>query len=213
MKELQPSQELLYLLAEYHRAGGVIDYALIDPGAVSGNSSEIHREAAVFGLRAISAREIFPLDYRGVTIGPLTFSLPRWTWLWKRKKLTHTVSHYFWPGPELTFHVERLKGIRIETEIFLNGSSGGNFAAKGYKGAFYDPPYPMELSALHMDSLYRSLNERLFGDWKRVDVIYNWSTDWSSYFDQGHEWWGAFLWTVQRDQNGPIVWIGASASD
>ena len=212
MKELQPSQELLYLLAEYHRAGGVIDYALIDPGRV-GSSSEIHREAAVFGLRAISAREIFPPDYRAVTIGPLTFSLPGWTWLWKRKKLTHTVSDYFWPGQELTFHVERLKGTRIEIETFLNGGDSCDFVTKGYKSAFYRPPYPMELPASRMDSLYRSMNERLFRNLKQVNEIYNWSTDWSSYFDQGHEWWGAFLWTGQRDQNSPIVWMGASASD
>jgi hypothetical protein len=43
--------------------------------------------------------------------------------------------------------------------------------------------------------------------------IHRWPTNWSSYFDAGHEWWGASYWTVEDTHNGWITVIGASSSD
>jgi hypothetical protein len=210
--ELQPDPELLSLLIEYHLAGGAIDFVLINARSVSGNDYEVHREAAAFGLRAIATREGYPADYTSVSLGPLTIFLPRWRLPWRRKNLRLAVSHY-WPAPELTTDFDRLNGKRIDPESFANGEPGCEFVTRGYKGAFCDPPYPLELSVSRVSRLYESINKRLFGDLRTVAEIYSWSTDWSSYFDQSKEWWGAFLWTVRKDSNSPVIWIGASASD
>lgn len=56
-------------------------------------------------------------------------------------------------------------------------------------------------------------NTALFADdWSRLEIV-SWSTDWSPYFDAGHEWWGAFLWTVYVPAREWIVVVAASATD
>ena len=48
-----------------------------------------------------------------------------------------------------------------------------------------------------------------------IDVleIYEWTTDWSDYFDAGHEWYGACCWSVyDRSMNRYVVML-VSATD
>ena len=42
---------------------------------------------------------------------------------------------------------------------------------------------------------------------------YEWTTDWSDYFDDGHEWWGACCWSVYDSSLGRYVVMLASATD
>lgn len=44
-------------------------------------------------------------------------------------------------------------------------------------------------------------------------VTYEWSDDWSNFFDAGKEWWGCFFWTIYNKQTHTIIVIGASATD
>lgn len=44
-------------------------------------------------------------------------------------------------------------------------------------------------------------------------AIRRWPTDWSSYFAAGHEWWGAFFWTIEDPQRGWTTVIAASTTD
>jgi hypothetical protein len=44
-------------------------------------------------------------------------------------------------------------------------------------------------------------------------VIDQWKTDWSTYFDAGHEWWASFLWSLARPNTNNIVVIAASSTD
>lgn len=43
--------------------------------------------------------------------------------------------------------------------------------------------------------------------------IRRWPTDWSNYFAAGHDWWGAFFWTIEDKKNGWLTVIAASSTD
>ena len=43
--------------------------------------------------------------------------------------------------------------------------------------------------------------------------IYEWSTDWSDYFDDGHEWYGACCWSVYDKSMDRFVVMLVSATD
>ncbi len=43
--------------------------------------------------------------------------------------------------------------------------------------------------------------------------IYEWSDNWSNYFDAGKEWWGTFYWTIFNKNNRTITVIGGSTTD
>ena len=42
---------------------------------------------------------------------------------------------------------------------------------------------------------------------------YEWTTDWSDIFDDGHEWWGASCWSVYDSRRNRFVVLLASATD
>jgi hypothetical protein len=83
---------------------------------------------------------------------------------------------------------------------------------KDYWYAFSNPPYPLRCSGASAEEFFRRTNELLFGDLAEWSIR-RWSTDWSDYFTYGLDWWGAFLWTLVRDDREQIVWVGASSTD
>lgn len=80
--------------------------------------------------------------------------------------------------------------------------------AHAYCTAPYRPPIDERIVQEHFE---RVLTE----DLKLTDetVIYSWPTDWASYFEAGHEWWGSFLWTLGNPGDDRIVVLMASATD
>jgi hypothetical protein len=124
--------------------------------------------------------------------------------------------------PELTFDGSRAVGTTIDRDRFfgprfdrttqqlvLGGSVSSPSA--GYAYAFSDPPYRLQLEPPELNGLFVEINRELFGT-GNLDIV-EWSTDWSSYFDAGHEWWGAFLWTVKPSERDHMIAIGASSTD
>ena len=43
--------------------------------------------------------------------------------------------------------------------------------------------------------------------------IYEWTTDWSDYFDDGHEWYGACCWSIYDKSMDRYVVMLVSATD
>ena len=43
--------------------------------------------------------------------------------------------------------------------------------------------------------------------------VYEWTTDWSNYFDDGHEWWGTACWSVYDKRLNRYIVIMAEATD
>ena len=64
-----------------------------------------------------------------------------------------------------------------------------------------------------MDSDFDRVNAALFPNGTDGLEIYEWTTDWSEFFDDGHEWWGALCFTVYDKTLDRFAVIMASATD
>ena len=87
---------------------------------------------------------------------------------------------------------------------------------------FLEPPhgtgvkkYPdgREVKGAYTLEDFTALNKILFPDGAEALEVYSWNTDWSEYFDDGHEWWGARCWSIFDKVRRRFVVIGASATD
>lgn len=78
-----------------------------------------------------------------------------------------------------------------------------------YRKAFLCPPYPNKYS----DSDFDKINSVLFPNGTDKLEVYEWTCDWSEYFDEGHEWWGTLCLTVYDKTLDRFAVIMASATD
>ncbi|MCR5096044.1 MAG: hypothetical protein K6A70_04845 [Erysipelotrichaceae bacterium] len=60
---------------------------------------------------------------------------------------------------------------------------------------------------------FRKVNEVLFPNGTDSLDIYEWTTDWSDFFDDGHEWYGACCWSVYDKALNRYVVMLVSATD
>jgi hypothetical protein len=215
--EIPPSEELQRLFTTLKEARGEIDYVLI--GGISPDdftdSYTLHKEAATFSLEMLTHRSY---NLRFTEKGPQSRKEAA-----KAKGTRILPAEFFQPGHigipfELSniltseeFETEHLK---LDQNIFSRGEIGQYI--RGYHYAFYYPPYNLQglrdENGYSLEWLFSAMNHALFGDDNEALTIYAWSTDWADYFNQGHEWWGSFLWTVYSTQTKLMVGIAASAS-
>ena len=87
-----------------------------------------------------------------------------------------------------------------------NDNTGGPIP---YWYAFLEPPHG---SGYTPEDL-RLVNSALFPAGPDALEVYEWTTDWSDYFEDGHEWWGAACWSVYDKQLLRFVTLLASATD
>ena len=78
-----------------------------------------------------------------------------------------------------------------------------------YWYAFLEPPHT---SGYGPDD-FREVNSVLFPEGIEELEIYEWTTDWSDYFNDGHEWWGTACWSVYDKCVNRYVVILAEATD
>jgi len=78
-----------------------------------------------------------------------------------------------------------------------------------YRKAFLCPPHGNS----YTDKDFEQVNDVLFPGGTECLEVYRWTTDWSEYFDEGHEWWGALCLTVYDKTLDRFVVIMASATD
>ncbi len=60
---------------------------------------------------------------------------------------------------------------------------------------------------------FKKVNEALFPNGTDALDIYEWTTDWSDFFDDGHEWYGACCWSVYDKTLNRYVVMLVSATD
>ena len=60
---------------------------------------------------------------------------------------------------------------------------------------------------------FRKVNEALFPNGTDALDIFEWTTDWSDYFDDGHEWYGACCWSVFDRSTSRYAVLLVSATD
>ena len=89
---------------------------------------------------------------------------------------------------------------------FLSEGVSGKF---NYRKAFLCPPHGNS----YTDSDFERVNAALFPNGTDSLQVYEWTTDWSEYFDEGREWWGTLCLTVYDKTLDRFVVIMASATD
>lgn len=90
-----------------------------------------------------------------------------------------------------------------------------------YWYAFLEPPHgtgPVIINGKMIRKEYAPedfeiVNRALFPQGTNELEVYEWTTDWSDYFDAGHEWWGAACWSVYDKTLNRYAVIMASATD
>ena len=60
---------------------------------------------------------------------------------------------------------------------------------------------------------FRRVNDALFPEETDALEVYEWTTDWSNYFDAGHEWWGTACWSIYDPHLDRFAVLFASATD
>ena len=60
---------------------------------------------------------------------------------------------------------------------------------------------------------FKKVNEALFPKGTDALDIYEWTTDWSDFFDAGHEWYGACCWSIYDKRMDRYVEMLVSATD
>jgi hypothetical protein len=198
MQESSLETELTDLLAKFDACGGVLDFVFLDSGYPA-PTEQLHHIAALDGIAAIDRR------------------LEKWA-------NSHATKEY---PLEVFFRLEwnetKLKGHRVTLSEFwgsddvepkaITKDSWAIPNVDGYKTAFFLPPHVLSGTTDEMVQLFEKINEFVLGNTpEQIDII-SWSTDWSNYFDAGHEWWGAFFWTIRRADSDQVVVIGASTTD
>ncbi|MBO4671039.1 MAG: hypothetical protein J5640_04260 [Bacteroidales bacterium] len=109
---------------------------------------------------------------------------------------------------EAVWHYDAAKADAVQisvAELFAPVADG----KMNYRKAFLRPPYPNG----YTDADFDRVNAALFPNGTDSLEVYEWTTGWSEYFDEGHEWWGTLCLTVLDKTLDRIVVIMASATD
>ena len=110
-------------------------------------------------------------------------------------------------GREWSYDVNRARGTR--TDSAAQFSSRYPETGLNYRKAFLYPPHENGYSGKD----FVRVNAALFPKGTEALETFSWSTDWSDYFDDGHEWWGALCLTVYDRQMDRFAVILASETD
>ena len=102
---------------------------------------------------------------------------------------------------------DRAVGKRIAAdELFSSDYPDGKLT---YRKAFLYPPHKNGYTGKD----FLRVNAALFPNGTDGLAVYEWDTDWSDYFGEGREWWGALCLTVYDETLGRFAVIMASATD
>lgn len=126
-----------------------------------------------------------------------------------RQALLQASRKLFFDAGELIWNYDlgKADAIQISVEnLFAPLSKDGIL---NYRKAFLAPPYQNS----YTDKDFDKVNSALFPNGTDELEVYQWTSGWSEYFDDGHEWWGALCLTVYDSSLDRFVVILASATD
>ncbi len=203
MNELT-NDDFYRIAGEYDRLA--VDYCLMaNDGQYRGYES--HKTAVSFAMQTIIKRNC-DAELDGV-------SMSSWISDIEKASAEEISSSLFFFVPEIT-------GRDAKGNLIFGGSAPANDGGPvPYWYAFLKPPHgtvPVVKNGVTVRKRYgvedfEIVNRALFPHGLAGLVIYEWSTDWSSYFDAGHEWWGASCWSIYDKVAERFAVIVASATD
>ena len=113
----------------------------------------------------------------------------------------------FADGKEWSYDIKGAKCRKLGNKALFAPVNSDNWL--NYRKAFLCPPHGNS----YTDSDFERVNAVLFPGGTDELEVYRWTTDWSEYFDDGKEWWGALCITVYDKTLDRFVVIMASATD
>ena len=105
------------------------------------------------------------------------------------------------------YDVNRARGRRIDAGALFSPEEPKQ--GLSYRGAFLHPPHGCAYTGADFDRV----NAALFPRGTAGLEVYQWTTDWSDYFDEGREWWGTLCLTVYDKAMDRFAVLLASATD
>ena len=106
---------------------------------------------------------------------------------------------------DIFYNPKKMNASKIDSKYFFEESLTNN----SYYYLFSNPPHGSNYNTKD----FNKINNILFPNGRENLEIYEWSTDWSNYFDDGLEWWGTKCVSIYDNELNRFVVIGASATD
>lgn len=129
-----------------------------------------------------------------------------------RGVVKETLNCYFYP--DSTERTKESLKMQLKIDDFEKRFKNADYSGSGFIYALMEPPYSMRIGnnlREKGDFVIHFLNE-IFDDLNQLK-IYRWSTDSSSIFDAGKEWWGCYFWTVFNPIKNIYIGIIGSSTD
>ena len=193
------------LNSEHHLVGEVEFYLLGDDKPYEGLKS--HREALIHVFDLLVERSAEDQERAGERWGggiagqpvPLTYDIDKA----QAARL----------DPRAFFYCPRI----VKTDHYGNNSYDAGWKPNDENFGTTVPYWYAVLEPVHggknRPEDFKKVNETLFPNGTDALDIYEWTTDWSDYFDDGHEWYGACCWSVYDKSMDRFVVMVVSATD
>ena len=198
------TQDPFYELIGGEYDGCDIDYCLIAP-EVPYRGIRSHREAVLFAMLKVIERYL--VDQRA--------SEERWAKEIRDDFFPWSIdfgkaeAHRIDPAEFLLVPtiVRKIKGGSVIYDRIYPDVDAGEQIPYWY--AFLEPPHGIDCTP----DDFRRVNEALFPKGADALEVYEWTTNWSNYFDDGHEWWGTACWSVYDAHLDRFAVLLASTTD
>ena len=218
LQPFTPAQQAL--LAALKKQGAVVDTVLLSPEQPPNDLEATCRAAALAALDYLAAQEAerqthLPPDVPRFSIERVPGTTPMGRCI--------SFAELLGDGYDLEQHQARL--FRGYNKTIVHS------AEPGLANALLNPPYSLRTvsegefgSLAYVASQHRQLGELLRDYLATVLHVatpadaetltcFAWSTDWASYFELGHEWWGAYCWTIYDPGRVTIAVLLAASTD
>ena len=190
------------LIEEYDRC--IIDYCLIEDN-MPYQGYRSHKDAILFAMLNVMERYIDTQSGDEIRDGGKVGDEP-FPWdLDIEKAQAHQID------PAELLHVPKIlrtdyAGCRFYDCTIPDALKGEQIQ---YWYAFLEPPH----TSGYRPEDFNRVNSILFPEGTGGLEVYEWTTDWSDYFDDGHEWWGTACWSVFDKRMNRYIVIMASTTD
>ena len=189
-------------IREYDRC--VVDYCLM-ADEVSYQGEESHRTAVLFAMLKLIERDIAFRHESEQRWGEVAGTYP-WAFDIGKAAAAPIDPAEFLFVPEV-LRIDRNGNVFYDSDWEPNDANCGGQIPYWY--AFLEPPHSTRCGPEDL----RRVNAALFPAGTDALEVYQWTTDWSNYFDAGHEWWGAACWSVYDRRMDRYAVVLASATD
>lgn len=188
---------------EYDRC--IIDYCLIAPDAPN-RGIRSHREAVLFAMLKVIERYLAEQRTSEETWRPeeVADDFFPWSLDFGKAEARRIDPEEFLFVPTV---VRKIKGGSTIYDRKDPDVDAGEQIPHWY--AFLEPPQWFDATPED----FARANDALFPEGADALEVYEWTTDWSNYFDDGREWWGTACWSVYDAHLDRYVVLFASATD